>query len=354
MHPPLLRALTTTALLLTAHGLLALQSLVAAAADAALADSAVVEAAGGGDGLWEVKPGANGFGVDRPSYGYTLPRGGQLRDSLVVVNRGKTPLVLSLYGADVFTTDAGRLDLRGAEVKARDVGAWVQLEQRKVRVPPGQSVDVPFRLALPDSVAPGDHLGGIVTSTADQRQVIKIRLRVSGELKPALSVDDLKVQYAGTPNPLGTGSATVTYTLRNTGNAIVSARQAASVAGPFGLFATQPDQLVDSPQLLPGETWKVSAPIHGVPPTLHLTATVAITPLLKTTPLRATPSTTTPPEVTPPGATPLGAAVLPATVSSTQVWAIPWTLLCVLGAFAAIATFLITRHRRRPRPAHAR
>jgi len=341
MHPPLFRALTTTALLLTAHGLLALQSLVAAAADAA-----VVEAVAVGDGLWEVKPGVNGLGVDRPSYSYTLPRGGQLRDSLVVVNRGKTPLVLSLYGADAFTTDAGRLDLRGAEVKARDVGAWVQLEQRKVQVPPGRSVDVPFRLALPDSAAPGDHLGGIVTSTADQHQAIKIRLRVSGELKPALSVDDLKVHYAGTLSPLGTGSATVSYTLRNTGNAIVSARQAASVTGPFGLFATQPDQLVDSPQLLPGETWKVSAPIHAVPPTLHLTATVAITPLLKSTPLRAT--------TTSPGATPLGAVLLPAAVSSAQVRAIPWTLLCVLAAFAAITAFLIARHRRRPRPAHAR
>lgn len=321
MHPPVLRALTAARAVtrVTAVLLLAAHSLVAAAADTVAVD----------DGLWEVKPAANIFGPDRPSYSYTLPRGGQLRDSLVVVNRGKTPLVLSLYGADAFTSDAGRLDLLGKDAKSQDVGAWVRLDETTVRVPPGRSVDVPFRIALPDSAAPGDHLGGIVTGTADRRQAVKIRLRVSGELKPGLSVEDVKVQYAGTPNPLGTGSATVTYTIRNTGNLIVAARQAASVTGPFGLFAAYPAQLVDSPQLLPGETWNVSAPIHGVPPALRLTGMVTVVPLLKTDPL-------------------------PARETTTHALAIPWTLLLLLAAGAAITTFLITRHRHRPRPAHAR
>ncbi|WP_020392245.1 hypothetical protein [Kribbella catacumbae] len=350
MHPPVLRVLTAaraatrvTAVVLlaaqslVAHGLtvhsLAQHGLVAAAADAVAA----------GDALWEVKPAANIFGPDRPSYSYTLPRGGQLRDSLVIVNRGKTPLVLSLYGADAFTSDAGRLDLLGKDAKSQDVGAWVQLDRTTVRVAPGRSVDVPFRLALPDSAAPGDHLGGIVTGTANSRQAIKIRLRVSGELKPGLTVENLKVHYTGTPNPLGTGSATVTYTLRNTGNAIIAARQAASVAGPFGAFAAHPAQLVDSPQLLPGETWQIAAPIHGVPPALRLTGTVTVVPLLKTTPLAAT-------------ETALAASSTSQTPSSatTHAVAIPWSLLLLLAAGATITAFLITRHRHRPRPAHAR
>lgn len=345
MHPPVLRALTAAraATRVTAVVLLAAQSLVAHSLAAHSQVAAAADTVAVGDALWEVKPAANIFGPDRPSYNYTLPRGGQLRDSLVIVNRGKTPLVLTLYGADAFTSDAGRLDLLGKDAKSQDVGAWVQLDRTTVRVAPGRSVDVPFRIALPDSAAPGDHLGGIVTGTADRRQAVKIRLRVSGELKPGLAVENLNVHYSGTPNPLGTGSATVTYTLRNTGNAIVAARQAATVTGPFGLFAADPAQLVDSPQLLPGETWQVAAPIHGVPPALRLTGTVTVVPLLKATPLAATER-------------PLAASSTSQAPSdtTTHALALPWTLLFLLAAGAAITAFLIIRHRHRPRPAHAR
>ncbi|NEA31444.1 DUF916 domain-containing protein [Streptomyces sp. SID13031] len=286
------------------------------------------------DASWEVKPAATIFGSNRPSYSYTLPRGGQLKDALVVVNRGKTPLVLSLYGADAFTTDEGQLELLGRDSKSTDIGSWVQLSRSTVKVPPGQSVDVPFRVALPDTAAPGDHLGGIVTSvrgagTSEQRVGIKIRLRVSGELRPALAVEDLKVHYSGTPNPFGTGSATVTYTVHNTGNAIVAARQAASVTGPFGLYSAHPTQLADSPQLLPGESWKVSTPIHGVPPAIRLTGTVSVVPLLRS-------------------------AAQPASAATTHTLTIPWTLLLLIAACTAAAAFLITRHRHRRRPAHAR
>ena len=39
------------------------------------------------------------------------------------------------------------------------------------------------------------------------------------------------------PNPFAKGDATVTYTIHNTGNAILTARQAVSVSGPFGRWA---------------------------------------------------------------------------------------------------------------------
>ena len=325
MHLPVLR--TAAVVLLAALGLTGLVAGPAEAAD---------------DVPWQLKTAANSFGSERPNYTYTLPRGGQVKDAFVVVNRGKTPLDLAVYAADAFTTSKGQLDLLGADQKSTDLGAWVSADRKKVSLKPGQSVEVPFRVALPDDVRTGDHLGAIVTSltqtekgaAVERRLAIRIRLRVSGELKPALAVEDLKADYSGTPNPFGHGSATVTYTIRNTGNATVAARQVASIAAPFGGLRVRSEPLPDTPQLLPGEAWKVSVPLVGVKPAGRLTAAVDLVPLLTD----AAGST----------------GSLPTVQTTSHTWTIPWTLLLliVLGAFLVVA--LVHRlRRRRPAPYRA-
>ncbi|MGP4014791.1 WxL protein peptidoglycan domain-containing protein [Saccharopolyspora sp. 5N708] len=290
-----------------------------------------------GDVPWTVRTGSNDFGADRQNYSYTLNPGGQLADGLVVVNHGTTPLDLAVYAADAFTTDAGQLDLVPKDATSTGVGAWVHPGRDHLTIQPGETVEVPFTVALPDNATPGDHMGGIVTSltqagagdrgNVEQRRGIRIRLRVGGELNPGLSVEDLRVHYPGTPNPVGDGDATVTYTIRNTGNAIVKARQAASVSGPFGLWGVSSEQVDDSPELLPGDTWKVSAPVHGVAPTLLLTGTVSLVPLLTD----ASGST----------------APLAAVETTAHAWAITWVLLLVVALCGLVVVIVVSRRRRR-------
>lgn len=301
-----------------------------------LAGLGVSPAAAADDVPWEIKPSDNSFGSKRPNYTYTLPKGGQVQDGFVVVNRGKTPLQLAVYAADAFTTDAGRVDLRTSEAKPVDVGAWVRPDRTSVKVAPGQSVQVPFRVALPDDVAPGDHLGGIVTSVTqagdvERRVALRIRLRVSGELEPALAVDNLNVQYSGS-------DATVSYQVHNTGNAIIAARQVASVAGPFGHWDTHSGEVKDTPQLLPGESWKVEVPIKGVPLTGRLSAKVEVVPLLTD----AAGST----------------AAFTAVTGTTHTWMASW-LLMLLVVFSvvlvvALGIFLARRYGSRARRAQPR
>ncbi|MFI5709233.1 WxL protein peptidoglycan domain-containing protein [Kribbella sp. NPDC051620] len=325
MHPPVLRGPTVLHTVTRAIAILLLALPAVGQPQSALAADKPP---------WEIKPAAGIFGANRSSFSYALPRGGQLRDGLLIVNRGRTPLTATLHGADAFTADDGSIELRSAEAQPRDVGAWIQLADTTVRVPAGRSVDVPFRLALPDTATPGDHLGGIVTlvqqaGTTDRLTTTKIRLQVSGELKPALTVEDLKVHYSGTPNPFGEGSVAVTYTVRNTGNIIVAARQSAAVTGPFGVFTAGPGQLADSPQLLPGETWQVAASIPGVPPALRLTGTVSVVPVARSAPQ-------------------------PTTAATAHVLTIPWTLLLLLIGCAGVLTLALLSRRNRKRPAHAR
>ncbi|MBF8184839.1 DUF916 domain-containing protein [Nonomuraea sp. K274] len=318
MHPRTTTALAqaTVVVLLAALGLLGLGAGPAAAAD--------------GDASWTVSTAADDFGSGRPNYSYTLNPGGRLEDGLVVVNRGTTPLHLAVYAADAFTDERGRLDLVTKEAKPARVGAWVHPDRPDVTVRPGESAEVPFTVALPKDAAPGEYMGGIVTSLTPERRLgIRIRLRVGGELRPSLSVEDLRVRYAGTSNPFGKGDVTVTYTIHNTGNAILTGRQAVSLSGPFGRLGAG-RQIGDSPQLLPGDTWKVSVPVHGVAPALRLTGTVTLVPLL----------------------TDASGSIAPlaAAEATTHAWTIPWALLLLLvvvcGLVVAGLAFLRRRRAR--------
>ncbi|SCG51370.1 WxL protein peptidoglycan domain-containing protein [Micromonospora inositola] len=296
-------------------------------------------AAEDGDVPWAVRTASNDFGSGRQNYTYTLNPGGQLKDGLVVVNRGVTPLDLAVYAADGFTTEAGQLDLVTKDAKSTRVGAWVHADRHDVTVRPGESVEVPFTVALPDNAAPGDYMGGIVTSLTqaseagetpvDRRLGIRIRLRVGGELKPSLSVEDLHVRYSGTPNPFGKGDATVTYTIHNTGNAILTARQAVSISGPFGRLGVRAGQIDDSPPLLPGDTWKVSVPVHEVAPALRLTVTVTLVPLL----------------------TDASGSIAPLAMveTTTHAWTIAWALLLfvLVVLCGLVVAGLASRRRRR-------
>ncbi|MEV6281346.1 DUF916 domain-containing protein [Kribbella sp. NPDC051770] len=248
-----------------------------AAAVIALAGLSVVPAYAA-DAPWSVQPADNAFGPDRLNYSYTVQPGDKVDDGLLVVNRGKDPLELDVYAADGFTADSGQLDLRAKGEKATSVGAWVRAGVGHLSIAAGKSASVPFTMTVPADAAPGDHIGGIVTSLAsagDQRMGVRIQVRVGGELKPQLSVSDVRVK----PSLVG-GDATVSYTVHNTGNATVSARQTASLAGPFGQLKVTSADVADSPALLPGDKWNATVAVKGVAAVVPLSADVTVVPLL--------------------------------------------------------------------------
>jgi hypothetical protein len=282
---------------------------------------------------WSVSTAANSFGSDRQNYSYTVDPGGEIADALVVANTSKAPLTLAVYGADGFTTGDGRLDLLTEGAKSAGVGAWVRTPSPQVTVQPGKSLQVPFTLAVPAGTKPGDHVGGIVTSLkqsgdVDRRLAIRIRLRVSGPLEPSVSVDDAKIHYSGTALPFAKGEATVTYTIRNTGNTILAARPSTSVVGLFGAGRVESAHVDDTPQLLPGESWKVSTKVDGVRGGIRETGTVTLLPLVTD----AAGST----------------GKLDTVTATAHAWSIPWPALLILVAL--IAALLVVRRRRRLKP----
>ncbi|MFB9690303.1 DUF916 domain-containing protein [Amycolatopsis plumensis] len=308
----------------------AVVSLLAAAAFAGITAG---PAAAQDEAPWTVATAANDLGTDRDNYSYTAAAGERIDDGLVITNHGTIPLELAVYGADAFTTGAGQLDLLAKGKPPTGVGAWVHPNRDRVAVQPGQTTEVPFTVAIPVGAPSGDHVGGILTSMTqgdvERRVGIRIRVRVGGDLRPSLSVDTADLGYSGTANPFGAGDATLTYTIHNTGNAVLAARQSASVTGPFGSWAVPAGAVPDSPQLLPGETWKVSVPVHGVTPAVYLAATVTLVPLLTDAAGSTSP--------------------LPAADTTVHTWAVPWTLVVLLVALVAVVVGLLRRRRTKQR-----
>ncbi|MFJ4922309.1 WxL protein peptidoglycan domain-containing protein [Streptomyces sp. NPDC088725] len=331
MHALVTRRTSTTAALIRTVVL----ALFAALAVAGL--SAGPAQAEDGDVAWTVRTAANSYGDDRSSFSHGVNPGGQIKDAMVVANRSKTPLELAVYAADGYTTDMGQLDLLTKDKKSVGVGAWLKAGKDHITIKPGKTVEVPFTVEVPDNATPGDYTGGILTSlkqaddaegiNVDRRLGIRVKLRVSGELKPALAIEKLHVGYDGSFNPFAKGDATVTYTIHNTGNAVLSARQAVSVSGPFGWLSAKAADIAAPPELLPGESWKVKVPVHGVAPGVSLKATATLTPLLTD----ASGSISS----------------LKAVEATTHGWAVPWTLLVLIVVIVVLIVLARRRHVRR-------
>ncbi|MFI6823147.1 WxL protein peptidoglycan domain-containing protein [Micromonospora sp. NPDC050187] len=290
---------------------------------------------------WGVAPSSATEPNGRAAFGYKLDPGATLTDHVAVTNHSTRPLTLNLYASDAFTTAQGGFDLLAGGRQPTDVGAWVRLTRSALTIPSTSRLVVPFTLTVPTNATPGDHAGGIVASLAataadaqgnqvavDHRVGARIYLRVTGELQPALVVEELRVRHTGSRNPVVGGTLTATFTVRNTGNVRLTGRPTLGVAGPFGLGRRTVDTPA-LPEILPGGELTTTVRMTGVPPLVRLSASAAVTPDA------------------------VGDQVLdpPPAVDTAQVavWAVPWPQLALLTLVALVGWALVAARRRRAR-----
>lgn len=282
---------------------------------------------------WGIVPsGPDGPG-ERAAFEHIVDPGAVVSDVVAVSNYTEQPLTLALYASDAVRNTQGGFDLLPAAEAPTGVGSWVDLGEASVTIPARSRVDVPFRIAVPADATPGDHAGGIVAGltthaatgegqvAVDRRVGARIYLRVTGTLRPGLTVDDVRLVFDGPP--LGQpGTVRVEYTVRNEGNVRLAGRPAVRVAGPFGLgergWTGEP-----LPELLPGDSVAGSAVVAGVWQLGPMDVDVEVRPETS-------------------GGQVLGPMPPPSGVA-TRLWVVPWITLAVL---AVLATAIVWRRRR--------
>lgn len=284
-----------------------------------------------------IRPATDKGPDDRARFDYTAEPGAVIKDFVAITNVGDAPLNLRIYAADAFNTTTGGFDLLVFGHPSTDVGAWTVPANSSVVVPGRSTEIVPFTLSIPGNATPGDHTAGIVVSLAseqfdsagnrivvDKRVGTRIYLRVPGDLRPELKIDNFTSSFHQTFNPIGRGRVSVEYTVRNTGNLRLQGLQRVQVQTPWG--ATQDDPALPAlPELLPGNAVTVTSDITDVLPAGWGTATVRVDP------------------VAPSGGQELA---LRAVVASDTFAAVPGALLTLL-VLIGLAVLVRRVHRRR-------
>lgn len=297
---------------------------------------------------WSVLPAtATGPDLNRNlfSYGVVKP-GSTVTDHVEIVNRGKQGAAFSIYATDATGTSLnGALLLLGPGQKPVDIGAWTTFPggaaQLSTVIPGGKAIIESFTVHVPYLATPGDHTGGLVGAVSvpgknkagvavlqTYRIAVPMELRVPGALHGAVQVQSISTGYSDPLNPFGSGSATISYTVANTGNVRQSGTQAVTVTGPFGQKATiRPPKL---PTILPGDSVRVTVAVPGLYPAGPMTAHVTVTPGW------------------PPRTIPL-VKMTPIAAGSASLFAMPWSLLGLILLLAAIGVgiWYYLRYRRR-------
>lgn len=276
---------------------------------------------------WSIIPASATAPDHRTTFDYTnIKPGSTISDHVAVLNRSGQSVAFTVYATDATgTTSANVLTLLPPNARPAQVGAWAKfphnVAQLSVIIPADKGVIEPFTINVPRDANPGDHVGAMIAQVTVARKTksgtginetsriaVPILLRVIGPLHASIRVESVSVGYHGSFNPLNDGRATVTYTVQNTGNVLLSGTQAVSVSG---LFGAAPVHLKSLPVVLPGDAVKFTETtgyLYGAGP---LTAHVKLGPA-------AAPGE-------PQLATPLSQVI-----ASAGTVAVPWSILLIL------------------------
>jgi len=297
-----------------------------------------------------VEPASKGRPDGRVELDEGVTAGATFTEHVAFVNFSPRPFTFSVYATDAVNDNKGNLTLLPVGKQPTDAGSWLKIggagASGRVSVKPRGMVVLPVTGTVPTNAPPGDHVAGVVADLQTlgkrgnvnvllhQRVGLRTFIRVAGDVHSALAVQDLTVKYANNWNPVGSGSAVVTYRVRNLGNVILSAKQAVTVDGMFGTTASAHPKTL--PLLLPGGVVDVRVPLSGVKPEVWLSVKVHLTPA------PISPSVDT-------------AANVHRVTASTHFWAVPWTLIgIVVGLLAGGGAWWWTRRRRRRRVGEAK
>lgn len=307
---------------------------------AALALGVAPQAAAQDDAItWAVSPSTGGVPDKRSWVELELEPGAVASDEAVVRNLSTEAVTFRISAADGYFTDTGRFSMLESGQESVDAGTWISAPET-VTVEPGGSGTVPFTVTVPENATPGDHAAGIAASVVSEgtgpdgsgvgvesRIGFRVMTRVTGEVAPALSVENTAGDYRLSWNPLQPGSLSLVADVVNTGNVRLLLDGTASAQGASApLIASDTARQ----ELLPGDRRTVSVQLDGIWPLFGVGANLTVAP------------TVVAPDQAP-------VAVAPVTESLT-VAAVPLPQLLVLAGVALVLAALLagrSRSRRR-------
>ncbi len=223
-----------------------------------------------------VRPARPGFAIAavgfQSSYQFRLRPGEKVRGRLRLISRSRRAQHVVLRAVDVTTAANGGLEYGSKPPRLE--GRWIAI-RRRVTVPAGRAVEIPFRVHPEAGTRPGDHFGGIVAINArDLRAAARRpskqgfslrylpRLAIAvGVTTPGRATYQLGVETLGID--VSPSSTDVTVLLRNAGNKLLKQTTGELVVSERGRELLR--QSVDIGAFVPGTTIRYRLPLQGTP-----------------------------------------------------------------------------------------
>lgn len=93
---------------------------------------------------------------------YYQSPGSTVDDSIILRNAGNQNESIKLYATDATANEAGSFSPKMANEEQKGIGAWTTLEKSEVTLGPNESVEVKFKINIPQDIAPGQYFGSII------------------------------------------------------------------------------------------------------------------------------------------------------------------------------------------------
>ena len=115
-----------------------------------------------------------------------------------VTNTGTVKGSVALYPVDAATGQTSGAVYLNRDDPRKDVGSWMALGSSQLTLNPGQSQVLTFHVAIPRTIRPGQHLGGIVAENLTQSSSSQSNSAIQIKVKN-LTIIAVQVNLPGTP-----------------------------------------------------------------------------------------------------------------------------------------------------------
>ena len=169
--------------------------------------------------------------------------GSTFSKSLKITNESEVEREYFIYKKNIKGVEGGvpLFAEESTEQTEFDLTEWVSLPTEPLKVPPGQSLELPLTITVPESASPGSHFGGVFVSAEPPKlrqtgagvgyEVVSIlHIRISGDI-----VDSARVRSFSTDKLLyGSKNVKFIAKIENQGNILIEPRGPVTITSMFG------------------------------------------------------------------------------------------------------------------------
>ncbi|MBU1018569.1 DUF916 domain-containing protein [Patescibacteria group bacterium] len=215
---------------------------------------------------------------------YENAPGDIIEDTVVISNSAAFAQTVELSAVDATQASGGGFALETVDREKDTIGKWVKFEEKVITIEPGEKVEYPFILEIPEDTPPGDYAGGIIIGPHESPEeetnanasgivaVINVGVRIYISVTGAEVIDFNWTNYSDTTNE--SGQHLLSYTFDNLGNVNMEANAKITVKN---LFSKPQIVEKDFGTILPGEItspyqklWEIAPPIGLIKATTEL------------------------------------------------------------------------------------